>query len=206
MAVEKHNSRLEAFCDGVFAIAITLLVLDLKVPPAGTVHSLADLWYFLGKMWPSYFALFFSFVIVLISWFAHHNFLKMIDKSTPQSIFANGFYLFTVMIIPFPTALVAEYLNTPFPQPAVIVYSVSSMLTNLGWMGLHWYALRPIPVIKNEKLAPVIKKSFRDSTIGFFLYAILAVLAWWLPYISFIINVMTWTYWLYLSLTFKEES
>ena len=206
MGLEKHNSRLEAFCDGVFAIAITLLVLDLKVIPIGAVHSVADVWNSLGRMWPSFFALSFSFVIILISWFAHHNFLKLIDKSTPQFIFANGFYLFTVIIIPFPTAMVAEYINTPYAQPAVIVYSISSMLTNLGWMGLHWFALRPKPVIKDTVLPAVSRKSFRDSTIGFFLYGALAILAWWLPYVSFILNIITWGYWLYLSLTFKEAS
>ena len=76
------NERLETFCDGIFAIAITLLILEIKVPPLESVHSTADVWHAIALLWPSFFALCFSFTIILIAWIAHHNMLKTIDKSS----------------------------------------------------------------------------------------------------------------------------
>src|SRR5262249_22356209 len=125
---EKPNQRLEAFCDGVFAIAITLLILDLKVPPLASVHSADDVWRALGEMWPSFFALILSFAVILVTWMAHHNFLQTLDKSSPQFLAANGFFMFTVIVIPYPTSVMAEYLNTPYAQPAIVYYCLCQVL------------------------------------------------------------------------------
>jgi uncharacterized membrane protein len=98
------NQRLEMFTDGVFAIAITLLIIEIKVPPLHSMHSIRDVWYAIGILWPSFFALGLSFIIIFISWLGHHNVLKMLDDTSTQFQVANGFFLFTVIIIPFPTA------------------------------------------------------------------------------------------------------
>ena len=92
------NSRLETFCDGVFAIAITLLILNIKVPQVESVHSGADVWRDVGRLWPSFFALSLSFTVIFISWIGHHNLLKAIDKSSPQFVGANGFFMFTIIL------------------------------------------------------------------------------------------------------------
>ncbi len=86
-----HNSniRLEAFSDSVFAIAITLLVLELKVPPIESIHSSSDLWKELIKLWPSFAALSMSFIIILIAWIGYHNLVRTLDKTSPQFQFAN---------------------------------------------------------------------------------------------------------------------
>jgi len=63
----KENARIEAFSDGVFAIAITLLILELKVPEHQNIHSVSDLWRALIQLWPSYFAFLLSFGIILVS-------------------------------------------------------------------------------------------------------------------------------------------
>ena len=95
------NKRLETFCDGVFAIAITLLILEIKVPPLESVRSVAALWHDLGHLWPSFFALSLSFVIILIAWIGHHNLLKNIERTSPQFQLANGFFMFTIILMPF---------------------------------------------------------------------------------------------------------
>ncbi len=113
--MEKETGRLEAFSDGVFAIAMTLLVLELKVPhaAAGGELSAASLARNLLREWPGYLALVTSFFTVLIMWVHHHILFKLVGRPDAKLLFANGFLLLMVSMVPFPTAVVAEYLATP---------------------------------------------------------------------------------------------
>ena len=90
------NSRLEAFCDGVFAIALTLLIIDIKIPPTAQIATTADLWDALERLAPSMFAFLLSFVVILISWVNHHNYFKLINKSCNSFLYANGLLLLTI--------------------------------------------------------------------------------------------------------------
>src|ERR1035437_1515773 len=112
MAESNTNSRLEAFCDGVFAIALTLLIIDIKIPSRENIYTTNDLWLSFKHLFPSIFAFLLSFVIVFITWVNHHATLKLVDKSSSSFIYANGFLLLTIVFIPFPTALLGEYLFT----------------------------------------------------------------------------------------------
>ena len=190
------------FSDGVFAIAITLLILDIKVPyvPIDAAHSSADLWHAVGRLWPSFFALSLSFVIILISWLGHHNLLLVIDKTSSHFQLANGFFLFTIILMPFSTALMAEYLDTPFAQPAIVVFCLNSLLHNTGWNLLHRTVVKPHSLLKDNIAADLHKKAWQGAKFGFYLYASIALIAWWLPYVAFVIAVLTWIYWLYLSI------
>jgi uncharacterized membrane protein len=102
-----RTSRLEAFSDGVFAIAITLLVLDLAVPPV-TEAERDGLWAALGHEWPSYFAYLVSFLVIGIIWINHHTMLTLVERVDRPVLFANLLLLLTVSVIPFPTRLLAE--------------------------------------------------------------------------------------------------
>ena len=106
MAEPNEKSRIEAFSDGVFAIAITLLILELKIPEARTVP---DLWKGIIHLWPSYFAFLFSFGAILVMWVNHHAMFNMIDKVSRSFMYANGFLLLTIVFFPYPTALLAAY-------------------------------------------------------------------------------------------------
>ena len=198
------NSRLETFCDGVFAIAITLLILEIKVPLLDSVHSVADLWRDVGRLWPSFFALSLSFIIIFIGWIGHHNLLKVIDKTSSKFQLANGFFLFTIILMPFFTAFMAEYLNTPYAQPAIVCYCLNTLLHNTGWVVLHRSILKPKPLTKDALGVELIKKASRSAEYGLFIYTAIAILAWWLPYVALVISVSTWIYWLYLSLSIKH--
>src|SRR6267154_1601546 len=106
---EKETGRLEAFSDGVFAIAITLLALELKVPhleSGGRVTS-AAIAAGLANQWPSYFAFVTSFFTVLIMWVHHHAIFRLVQRADVTLLFANGFLLMLVTVVPFPTAVVA---------------------------------------------------------------------------------------------------
>ena len=197
------NSRLEMFADGVFAIAITLLVLDLRMPPVAEIHSMADVWNKLAQLWPSLFAMIFSFVIIFVSWIGHHNMLANIDKSSPQFQLANGYFLFTIIIIPFPTSFMAEYLDTPYAKPAILVYCVVACFHNSAWVLLNRCIRKPILWLRDSADLPKFRKAENGSRMGFALYATLTVLALWLPYVALAINAMTWIFWLYLSISVK---
>jgi uncharacterized membrane protein len=198
------NKRLEMFCDGVFAIAITLLILDIKVPPVDSVHSVADVWHSVGRLWPAFFALTLSFTIILISWIGHHNLFKIIDKTSSQFMLANGFFMFTIILMPFSTAFMAEYLDTPFAQPAIVIFCANSLLHNIGWNVLHTSVRKPHSLLRDSKAVELHKRARQGAKFGFFIYTPIVILAWWLPYLALVISVLTWTYWMYLSLRIED--
>jgi uncharacterized membrane protein len=123
--MEKETGRLEAFSDGVFAIAITLLVLELKVPHVaeGERASIRGLSTSLLRQWPSYVALLTSFFTVLIMWVHHHAIFKLTRRTDARLLFANGFLLMVISVVPFPTAVLAEYLTTPAAPAACEFYA-----------------------------------------------------------------------------------
>ena len=144
--MEKETGRLEAFSDGVFAIAMTLLVLELKVPHAtadGEISASA-LGGRLLREWPSYLALITSFFTVLIIWVHHHILFKLVRKVDAKLLFANGFLLLLVSMVPFPTAVVAEYLATPAAPAACEFYADVFVLISIAFYVLMTAAVRAI--------------------------------------------------------------
>jgi uncharacterized membrane protein len=204
MSSPNANARLEMFSDGVFAIAITILILEMKLPPVESIHSNADIWNYLIKLWPSFFALTLTFMIILISWMGHHNLLAGLDKTSPQFQIANGFFLFTVIFLPFPTALMAEYLDSPFAQPAVFLYCLSGTFHNIGWNALHKYIAFPLPLTKSSTNLDLLKRVRRGSQFGFFVSISIVIIAWWFPYIAIVLSFLIWLFWLYLTVDVKD--
>ena len=102
------KARLEAFSDGVFAIAITLLVLEIKVPSPDGEHSLG---HGLLELWPSYAGFTVSFITIGIIWVNHHAVFATVQSVDRPLLFKNLLLLLAVSFIPFPTAVMAEYLR-----------------------------------------------------------------------------------------------
>lgn len=119
----KETGRLEAFSDGVFAIAMTLLALELKVPHLTGETTTSALGRELAHEWPGYLAFLTSFFTVLIMWVHHHILLKPVHRADPLLLFTNGVLLLLVTAVPFPTAVVAEYLRTPAAPAACMLYA-----------------------------------------------------------------------------------
>jgi uncharacterized membrane protein len=109
---EKETGRLEAFSDGVFAIAITLLILDVRVPrpPEDTAQAF-DLGHALVRLWPALLAYVMSFVIILVMWVNHHLIFTVVRKTDRTFLFWNGLLLMFVTFVPFPTSLLSEYMG-----------------------------------------------------------------------------------------------
>jgi uncharacterized membrane protein len=141
---EKETGRLEAFSHGVFAIAITLLALELKVPHFDAGGNMAArLISGLTNQWPSYFAFFTSFFTVLIMWVHHHAIFRLVEGTHVTLLFANGFLLMLVTVVPFPTAVVAEYLRTSAAGAARSFYAGFFVLIGVAFVVLLWATFRP---------------------------------------------------------------
>lgn len=134
---EKETGRVEAFSDGVFAIAITLLVLDLKVPKSADLAASGRLVTTLLRQWPMFTAYLTSFATILVMWVNHHRLFTLIRRTNGAFLFLNGLLLLFVTFVPFPTALVSEHLRGPEASTAAAVYTATyfgiAVVFNVLW-------------------------------------------------------------------------
>ena len=203
MAETNPNERLEVFCDGVFAIAITLLIIEIHVPSPENIHNTAEFWLALKHLAPSIFAFVLSFKVILITWVNHHNGMKLVNKSSPSFIYANGFLLLTVVFLPFPTALLGQFILTDHAAPAVILYNLTLFFQAVAWNMIFNTALNG-QFGKNEKATQVIRQY---NSYGYFacaLYLLFAILAIWIPLAIAVLTVVTWIFWLGLGIKLKH--
>ena len=197
-------SRLEAFCDGVFAIALTLLIIDIRIPSATKINNTADFWLALKHAAPSIFAFVLSFTIILITWVNHHNALKLGNKSSPRFIYANGFLLLGVVFMPFPTSLLGEYILTDHAAPAVILYEATMGLQALGWVFITYAGLKD-HLGKSEKANLQIRKNGQYAFVAFGFYILCGIMAIWFPLTIAIVTTLIWIVWLIHGINIKNE-
>ena len=128
---------MEAFSDGVFAFAITLLVLNLRDPATSSL----SLFNGLKQAWPSFFALVTSFVTILIMWMNHHNMFNYIRRIDRRLMLFNGVLLLFVVLTPYTTMLVADHISESDANSAAAVYAGTFFLLSLVWNGLWRYCV-----------------------------------------------------------------
>ena len=196
MAEPNVNTRLEAFCDGVFAIALTLLIIEIRIPASAHIETTRDFWLVLRHMTPSIFAFLLSFAIILITWVNHHDTLRGVNKSSSPFIFANGLMLLTVVFVPFPTALLGEYLLTDHAAPAVVLYSGVCLFQAVAWNLLTRTALTPRLLTRNEDATRAMRAAHRYSYYAFALYLVCMTAAFWLPRTVAGVISLIWIGWL----------
>ena len=195
MSEKSSNARLEAFCDGVFAIALTLLIIDIKAPSSSAITSVPALWHALQGVLPSIFAFLLSFAIIFITWMNHHSIFQSLNRSSGAFIYANAFLLLTVVFIPFPTALLGNYLLTDHAAPAVVVYNAVIALQAVGWVLFCGVALRD-NLVNDAAAALTLRTSYRNAWLSVALYGTLAAVAVWLPQPVAAVTTLTWLFWL----------
>jgi uncharacterized membrane protein len=150
-----ETGRLEAFSDGVFAIAITLLVLGVTVPEGGEASSLGER---LTGQWPQYLAYILSFVTIGIIWVNHHAVLRHFERADRTFLFLNVFFLMCVAFIPFPTSLVAEHVHS---SPAAVAYGLTLIATALGFNAIwHYGRLRLLRADADRREVSGITRSY----------------------------------------------
>ena len=133
------TGRLEAFSDAVIAVAATLLVLNLAVPPPGSPHGLAHA---LGRQWPSYYAYAISFITIGIIWINHHVMIGRLREPDHSILILNLVLLMTIGVLPFATNLLSSYLNRSHGQHlAAAVYAGAFLLMSVAFATLNWHIL-----------------------------------------------------------------
>jgi TMEM175 potassium channel family protein len=130
-------ARLEAFSDGVFAIAITLLILTVTPPTHGPLGRE------LLRLWPSYAAYAVSFTTIGIIWVNHHTIFRHFAAADRTLLFLNVFFLMAVAFVPFPTEVVADNLRDPNARrAAALLYGCNMILVAVGFLALWFYGSR----------------------------------------------------------------
>ena len=135
---QSETGRIEAFSDGVFAIAITLLVLAVEVPKAAALGE-EGLGAALLTRWPQYLAYVTSFATILAKWINHHRIFTYIQRSDHPLLYWNGLVLLLVTFLPFPTALMAEYLQHPEGNIAGAIFAGTFVAISFSFKGMWQY-------------------------------------------------------------------
>jgi uncharacterized membrane protein len=194
IAETKETGRIEAFSDGVFAIAVTLLVLELKVPQLAEEAGNGELWSALLSRWPSYAAYLVSVMTILIVWVNHHRLFTIIQRADSRFLFINGLLLLVVTTIPFPTALLAEFFERPSASVACALYTGMFVLLALAFNAFWHYAYRHrllAPSVTSAQVAAI----SRSLVFGPITYFVAFVLAFVNVYASFGLCVLLAIYW-----------
>jgi TMEM175 potassium channel family protein len=163
-----ETSRLEAFSDGVFAIAMTLLVLDLKVPPVAPGGP--PLGEALLRQWPAYLAFVTSFATIGIMWINHHLNFTLIRRTDHTLLVLNGLLLLGVTFLPFPTALVAAYMGHPGERTAAAVYAGTFLAIGIFWNFLWRYASgggRLLGRDADPRLVGAVTRAYRPAVLWY---------------------------------------
>lgn len=170
MQMQNETARVEAFSDGVFAIAITLLILEIRVPEAehGALGTA------LAHLWPSYLAFLASFMTIGVMWLNHHRLFTRIRRCDDGLIALNLLLLLGITWLPFPTGLLAEHLRGPGERVAGVVYAGSFVVIAIAFNLLWRYAVRANAVDEHVNVAAITKQ----YALGPLMYAALAGIAW----------------------------
>jgi uncharacterized membrane protein len=181
--MSSETSRIEAFSDGVFAIAITLLILNVQVPPASAGHLGAAL----TRQWPTYIAYLISFAFIGIMWVNHHRLFNHIRRSDHALMFLNLLLLLGVSVVPFPTALLAAHYYSGGRTLAAAVfngtYVAIAIFFNILWR--H--------IVRSELLDPATQQSAeaitRQYAVGPISYLICFGVTWISVPASLVLNI-----------------
>jgi uncharacterized membrane protein len=180
-----ESTRVEAFSDGVFAIAITLLVLDLKAPARyGLVrHDLL-------AQWPTYLAYLASFAYIGVIWVNHHNLFTRIARVSGPLLWRNLALLLAMSVLPFPTAVVGSaFQHGSFDdrRTAIVFYALVGAAAALTWLVLFHFLSRAPYLLEDEAHAAFFAAERRRAVFGIALYALSALAALWYPVAGLVI-------------------
>ncbi|MEZ5076656.1 MAG: TMEM175 family protein [Solirubrobacterales bacterium] len=181
MADRWSTDRLEAFSDGVFAIAITLLVLEIGVPEGDFDH----LWKGIGDQWPSYLAYVTSFLTIGAIWLGHHAIFRRLHEADANVMRLNLLLLMLVAFLPFPTKLVAEVIDLSGAEStAVIFYGIVLLATSLVSSALLRYIANHSDLLEPRVTRPEFEALERRAAPNLGFYALVVVLALVAPQVA----------------------
>jgi len=177
-----ETSRIEAFSDGVFSIAATLLVLELKPPPASL-----PFWHGMAAQWPGFASFLLSFLFIGIMWINHHRLFTHVRRSDDFLMLSNLLLLLGVVWIPYPTSLMAQALPSGRVHEAAILYNGSYLVIALLFNLLLFTCIRR-GLVDREYSA--VRNIARGYAIGPMLYALCFAASWWSVRVSLAMNAV----------------
>jgi uncharacterized membrane protein len=193
--MEKNTARLEAFSDGIFGVAITLLAIEIGIDNFKGATNIS-LWESIIEKWPEYFTYFNSFATVLLIWMGHNKIFKMIKEANHWLVLLNGLMLLLIVLFPFPTRMVGVFIGTPAAGTAVSFYALftgsitlSMLLFNLGILNNSKSIINP------EVNVPQLQTMVKAQFVGIGLYAIAAIVAFYSIEIALVITFLLWVFW-----------
>src|SRR5215475_8079452 len=184
------TQRLEAFSDGVFAIAITLLILEIKIPDSETLAH-QSLFQYLSGLWPKYFAYIFSFIVIGIYWANHHYIFKLYNRTDHVFNILNVLFLMTIAFLPFPTAIFGEYITEDkHRQTAVSFYAIGIYLPAMVWLFMWLYGSFEKRLLDQRLSDSFIQYLTRIYLLSNLLYLIAIIVSFFSPLTSIILNIV----------------
>ncbi len=177
------TQRLEAFSDGVFAIAITLLILEVGVPH---VSEAQDLGHALWREWPSFLGFGLSFIVIGVMWMNHHSLFKDIERQDHWLLVINLLLLLCISFVPFPTAVLADYLRDgeDHRRVAILLYGGTFTITAIVFNALWLYASRGRRLIDDHVSDARVRSRTLRYLPGPVLYGVGLPLAFVTPWLS----------------------
>ncbi len=192
MVEEKHklsllSGRLEALGDGIFGVAMTILVIDLKLPPIKE-NSIAGFIATLQTAAQSFLCYVISFIVIGIMWFAHRIMFEYIAKTNRYFIFLGVLFYMTVCLVPFSTSFLAG--NT-LEWYSIFLYGLNLSMCNLTLYAQWSYGIRHAQLMDRELPAEVKKEARILFLLSPVVYAVAIILSFWTPQVSLGIFVVT---------------
>lgn len=185
--------RLEAFSDGVFAVAITLLALDLRAPELASASSPALLHALLAH-WPAYLGVLNSFASVLLLWNTHRLLLRYVARHTVPLLLANGLLLLLVTGSAFVTGTMSRYLLTAAAPAATALYAGYSAVLSASVL-LLWVVIRRGGLLRPGVPVAYVHRIGYYTLVSIPYYVAMAVLACWQPVTAVLLSNASWIYW-----------
>jgi uncharacterized membrane protein len=188
------KNRLEAFSDGVFAIAITLLVIEIRPPTLAEGESLAEgLW----EQWPSYLAYVLSFLVLGVMWLNHHRIFDPVRRVDGTVLVLNLNLLLWAVLIPFPTAVLADFLREggSDAETAVGLYGGVILLAAISFTALFVGITRP-GIVDELPEPDVVRAARLRFGIGVGAYACAFGLSWLSPAVALAVHGVMAAYYL----------
>lgn len=193
-SVGSDTGRLETFADGVMAIAITLLILDVKVPASDDGHTLT---YHLLHMWPSYVGYAVSFLTIGVIWVNHHHMFKLIERTNHAFLILNGVFLMTIAFLPWPTAVVAAYLRGDPGDRSAATFTYGATMVAISVMFNVVWRYAVVHGLLTPGLDPDgVRRASKNYLAGPTVYGVATLVAPWAPFLSLGIFAALAVYWL----------
>ena len=188
-----ETARIEAFSDGIFSIAATLLVLELKHPAAGV-----PFWIGISQQWPGYVSFILSFFFIGIMWINHHRLFVHITKADDLLMAANLLLLLGVVFVPYPTSLMAASINmldSDYSRNVAIFYNLGYFFISLLF-NLVWFVCRRRNLLDHEFGHERVHALSNQYRMGPLFYAACVAMTWWSVSTSLAMNAALAIYFL----------